>query len=176
MSFAAILVLHKAPSASEYTISTLIPKINMNSLVGISAISMAYTGAEITSNFASEMENPKKDYPRAILVSAVLVCVLYITGSVAMTMLMPTSEIFAYTGTLDALKTDSLLNENLPKTIHKGGAGRKAQHHFLPQTVCVRHITLITAQRQDSDYTDFLIKSLKSFAIICLAFSSKYTA
>lgn len=103
MSFAAILVLHKAPSASEYTISTLIPKINMNSLVGISAISMAYTGAEITANFASEMENPKKDYPRAILVSAVLVCVLYITGSVAMTMLMPTSEIFAYTGTLDAL-------------------------------------------------------------------------
>lgn len=75
----------------------------MNSLVAISGITFAYTGAEFTANFASEMKNPQKDYPRAIMIAAGTICVLYVIGSVCMTMLMPTSEIFAYTGTLDAL-------------------------------------------------------------------------
>ena len=103
MSFLAIVVLKKAPSASTYTAATLIPKLNMNSLVAISGITFAYTGAELTANFISDMENPKKDYPRAIFVAACTICVLYVIGSICITMLMPTSEIFAYTGTLEAL-------------------------------------------------------------------------
>ena len=103
MAILAVVVFKKAPSASEYTIATLTPKLNMNSLVAISGITFAYTGAEFTANFASEMKNPQKDYPRAIMIAAGTICVLYVIGSVCMTMLMPTSEIFAYTGTLDAL-------------------------------------------------------------------------
>ena len=101
MAILAVVVFKKAPSASEYTIATLTPKLNMNSLVAISGITFAYT--EFTANFASEMKNPQKDYPRAIMIAAGTICVLYVIGSVCMTMLMPTSEIFAYTGTLDAL-------------------------------------------------------------------------
>lgn len=103
MAVLAIVVLKKAPSESTYTIATMTPKLNMNSLVAISGITFAYTGAEFTANFASEMENPQRDYPRAIIIAAITICVLYVSGSVCMTMLMPTSEIFAYTGTLDAL-------------------------------------------------------------------------
>lgn len=103
MSILAIVILKKAPSASTYTMVTLCPKLNMNSLVAVSGITFAYTGAELTANFISDMENPKKDYPKAILISAITICVLYVVGSVCMTMLMPTSEIFAYTGTLEAL-------------------------------------------------------------------------
>lgn len=103
MSILAIVVLKKAPSASTYTAATLCPKLNMNSLVAISGITFAYTGAELTANFISDMDNPKRDYPRAILAAAVTICVLYVIGSVCITMLMPTSEIFAYNGTLEAL-------------------------------------------------------------------------
>lgn len=103
MAILAVVILKKAPSVSTYTIETLTPKLNMNSLVAISGITFAYTGAEFTANFASEMENPQRDYPRAIMIAAGTICVLYVCGSVCMTMLMPTSEIFAYTGTLDAL-------------------------------------------------------------------------
>lgn len=103
MSFLAIFVLHKAPSASTYTIATMTPKLNGNSLVAISGIIFAYTGAELTANFVSEMDRPQKNFPKAIIISASVVCLLYVVGSIAMTMLMPTSKIFAYTGTLDAL-------------------------------------------------------------------------
>ena len=76
----------------------------MNSLVAISGITFAYTGAEFTANFASEMKNPQKDYPRAIMIAAGTICVLYVIGSVCMTMLMPTSEnLLRIQGLLDAL-------------------------------------------------------------------------
>ena len=45
MAILAVVVFKKAPSASEYTIATLTPKLNMNSLVAISGITFAYTGA-----------------------------------------------------------------------------------------------------------------------------------
>ncbi len=103
LSFLAVGVLHKAPSASVYTVSSMMPKVNMNSFVAISSIMFAYAGAEVTANFASEMKNPQKDFPRAIMLSAGIVCALYVIGSIAMTMLLPTSKIYAYTGTLDGL-------------------------------------------------------------------------
>lgn len=109
MAILAIVVLKVAPSASEYTVATMTPKMNMNSLVAISGITFAYTGAEFTANFVSDMKNPQKDYPRAIMIAAGLICVLYVVGAVCMTMLLPTSEIFAYTGTLDALTKASEL-------------------------------------------------------------------
>ena len=61
-----------------------------------------HTGAQLAANFISEMENPQKNYPRAICTRSGDYRVLYAIGSIAMTML-PTSEIQSSTGTLDAL-------------------------------------------------------------------------
>lgn len=102
-AIAAIVIFKKAPSSSVYTVSTLTPKLNMNSMVAISSILFAYTGAQLTANFCSEMENPRRDYPRTIIVAATIVGVLYAVGSICMTMLLPTSKIVSSTGVLDAL-------------------------------------------------------------------------
>lgn len=103
MAFLAIVVLKKAPSASVYTIASMTPKPNGNSLVAISGIIFAYTGAEISATYVTEMENPKKNFPKAIITAAILICILYVCGSVAITSLLPTSEILASTGILDSL-------------------------------------------------------------------------
>lgn len=99
----AIVVFQKAPSASVYNAASLTPKLNMNSLVAISSIMFAYTGAQLTANFCSEMENPRRDYPRTIIVAATIIGVLYAVGSICMTMLLPTSKITSSTGILDAM-------------------------------------------------------------------------
>lgn len=88
---------------STYTVSDLMPKMNANSFVAISAIIFGYTGGEVVANFVTEIENPRKNYPKAILLSAVLVGVIYVIGSIAITSLMPTSAIKASTGILDAI-------------------------------------------------------------------------
>lgn len=103
MSFIAVVFLKLEPSASSYTVQTLLPRLNGNSLVAISGIIFAYTGAEITANFVTEMDNPQKNFPRAIILSASAVCILYILGSIAITMVLPPSEITASTGILDSL-------------------------------------------------------------------------
>lgn len=102
LAVVAVGFLGKTPE-SAYTVSSLMPKMNGNSLVAISAIIFGYTGGEVVANFVTEIENPRKNYPKAILLSAVLVGVIYVIGSVAITSLMPTSEIKASTGILDAI-------------------------------------------------------------------------
>ncbi|EGT4035815.1 APC family permease [Clostridioides difficile] len=103
MAFMSVVILKKAPSASIYTIQNIIPKIDANSLVSISAIIFALSGAETTANFITEMDNAKKNFPKAILTVAVLIGGIYILGSVAITMILPPDEIAASTGILDAL-------------------------------------------------------------------------
>ena len=53
--------------ASTYTIRDLTPKMNANSFVAISAIIFGYTGGEVVANFVTEIENPRKNYPKAML-------------------------------------------------------------------------------------------------------------
>lgn len=103
MAFLAVVVLKKAPSASTYTVASMTPKLNGNSLVAISGIIFAYTGAEISATYVTEIENPKKNFPKAIITAATLICILYVLGSVAITSILPTSEIQASTGILDCL-------------------------------------------------------------------------
>lgn len=70
MAFLAVVVLKKAPSASTYTVASMTPKLNGNSLVAISGIIFAYTGAEISATYVTEIENPKKNFPKAIITAA----------------------------------------------------------------------------------------------------------
>ena len=103
MSFLTVVILKKAPSASVYSVATMTPKLTMSSLVEISSIMFSYTGAQLAANFISEMENPQKNYPKAIITAAAIIGVLYVIGSTALTMLLPTSKIQSSTGVLDAL-------------------------------------------------------------------------
>lgn len=102
-SFLAVVILKKIPSASTYTVSTLTPKINPNSFVAISAIIFGFTGAETLANFITQIEKPEKNFPKAIFISAITVAILYILGSIAITMLMSPDDITASKGILDSL-------------------------------------------------------------------------
>lgn len=90
-------------SASVYTAQAMVPKLNANSFVAISSVSFALGGAETTANFVTEIDNPKKNFPRAILIAACLITGLYILGSIAITLILPTNKITASEGVLYAL-------------------------------------------------------------------------
>lgn len=102
MGFISILILGNQ-SASVYTLETLTPVLNWDSLSAISSIMFALAGAEVTANFVTEMENPKRDFPRAIIIAAAIVAGLYVLGSIAITMILPSDQITASQGLLVAL-------------------------------------------------------------------------
>ncbi|GAA0744836.1 APC family permease [Clostridium oceanicum] len=102
MAFIAVIAFGYKP-ASTYTVSTLMPKLNMDSLVAISAVMFGLSGAETTANFVTEMDKPEVTFPKAIMISAALVAGLYVLGSIAITMIVPTDQITASEGVLVAL-------------------------------------------------------------------------
>lgn len=102
MGFVSVYVFGHKP-ASIYTVQTMMPKLNVNSFAAISSIMFALSGAETTANFVTEIDNPKKNFPKAILIAAALVSGLYVLGSIAITMILPTDQITASEGILVAL-------------------------------------------------------------------------
>ncbi len=102
LAFVAVFVFKVRP-ASVYTVSTMTPKINVNSLSAISSIMFALAGAEVSANFVTEMDNPRRDFPKAIMIAAAIVGGLYVLGSIAITMILPTDQITASQGVLAAI-------------------------------------------------------------------------
>lgn len=106
MAFGAAIFFDR-PSASVYMVETMTPVLNWDSLGAISSVMFAFAGSELTANFVTEMENPKRDFPRAIFIAAAVVAGIYMLGSVAITMIMPTDQITASQGILVSLATIS---------------------------------------------------------------------
>ncbi len=101
LAFVSVFIFKVKP-ASVYTVATLTPKINVNSLSAISSIMFALAGAEVCANFVNEMDNPRRDFPKAIMIAAAIVGGLYVLGSIAITMILPADQITASQGILAA--------------------------------------------------------------------------
>lgn len=102
LAFVSVFIF-KNPPASVYDVSTLTPKLNMDSLSAISSIMFALAGAETTANFITDVKDYKKTFPKAIMIAAAIVGGLYVLGSIAITMIFPTSKITASRGVLESL-------------------------------------------------------------------------
>jgi len=59
--------------ANKYTLASLIPSFNLNSLSYISVILFNCLGFEVVCTFADDMENPKKQIPQAIIAGGIVI-------------------------------------------------------------------------------------------------------
>ena len=88
----------KNPIPTDYSFQSWIPKFNSGNLLFLVTLSYALAGGEITSAFVTDLENPKKDFPKATLISALVIALCYIFGTVAITLLLSPEEIGAASG------------------------------------------------------------------------------
>lgn len=108
-AFIGVLALKKQAPASVYTATSIMPKMNANSFVAISAIIFGFTGAETLAPFIKSIDEPEKNFPKAVLISAIIVAALYIIGTIAITLLLNPDEITASRGILDAISKGASL-------------------------------------------------------------------
>jgi amino acid transporter len=78
---------------------------NLNNLSYLSGIILLFAGVEVQAVHASEMENPKKQYPAAIFISSIIVFVLFTFGSLAIAAVVPNSQLQLESGLMQALST-----------------------------------------------------------------------
>ena len=78
---------------------------NLNNLSYLSGIILLFAGVEVQAVHATEMENPKKQYPLAIFISAIIVFALFTFGSLAIAAVVPNSQLQLESGLMQALST-----------------------------------------------------------------------
>src|SRR5262250_198143 len=72
------------PPANELNLATLKPDLNnVPALNLLASIAFAFAGLELASTMADEVENPRRNLPRAIFISGPLIAVAYIFGTAA---------------------------------------------------------------------------------------------
>lgn len=72
----------------------LIPDLsNFNNLVLAAGIFLFYAGMEMNSIHVKEIDNPSRNYPLAILISSVATVVIFVLGTLAIALIIPSSQI-----------------------------------------------------------------------------------
>ena len=95
--------LNGHPSANPITRQNIVP--DLGHLAGLNlwaSIAFAFAGLELSSAMGGEVRNPRRNLPRAILISAPLIALVYILGTGALLWLIPTGEINIVSGFLQA--------------------------------------------------------------------------
>jgi amino acid transporter len=90
--------------ANEYTVASLLPSFDINSLSFISVILFNFLGFEIICTFAGSMENPKKQIPKAIIVGGLVIAAIYIFSAFGIGVAIPTKDVSTSSGLIDAIQ------------------------------------------------------------------------
>ena len=86
-------------SAIQFTSSNILPSVkNLGDLSFMVVIIFSLIGLEMSAIHAGEVKNPKRDFPRALIWSAVIIVLSEIFASVAIAVIMPKSSLNIVSG------------------------------------------------------------------------------
>ena len=89
--------------ANEYTLSSLLPSFDINSLSFISVIIFNCLGFEVICTLTDSMDNPKRDIPRSIITGGIVIAAIYLFCAFGIGAAIPADQISSDTGLLDAM-------------------------------------------------------------------------
>ena len=100
---AIVWMIQGHPVHINLSFNHLIPDwTNTNSWVSLTAIMTAFLGMELASVHVNQVENPQKNFPRAIICSVILILSTMILGSLAIAFVLPANEINLVDGVMQA--------------------------------------------------------------------------
>ncbi|MFL6568729.1 MAG: APC family permease [Chthoniobacterales bacterium] len=101
--FAGAFAFFKAP-ANPITASQLVPDFGNIPLLNLWAtIAFAFAGLELVATMGQEIRDPERNLPRSIYISAPLIALIYICGTIAVLWLTPRDQINVTAGPLQAI-------------------------------------------------------------------------
>ncbi len=91
------------PVQTELSWGALIPSFtSVSNLVFLAGLFLAFAGLEVSATYASDVEKPQKNYPRAIILGAVITFGLFMLGSLAIAFVIPKEQISLVAGLMEA--------------------------------------------------------------------------
>ncbi len=89
-------------SATPYRAADLVPALDFKYFSTFAWLIFAIAGAEGAGPYVHEMKDPSRSYPRAVILATLLIGMLYVLGTVAVSFLLPAGSIDKATAVFDA--------------------------------------------------------------------------
>ena len=107
------------PTTIRFSASALLPNVSHLSTVvlALGALLTSFVGMEMSASHAEEVKNPKRDFPRAILFSTIIILALAIIGTIALAAIVPPGQVNPLNGFMQAV-------EKIEATFHLDGLVR----------------------------------------------------
>lgn len=86
----------------SFTREQILPDFALQDWVALSGIMLSFAGIEIATVHVSDVDNPCQVFPKALMLSAVIICVTLLLGSLAVAMVVPSSELSLVAGVMQA--------------------------------------------------------------------------
>ena len=81
-----------------------IPDMKMSNMSFFAGVILGYFGIEMAAYHAREARDPKRDYPKAIMLSVVTIVAVFIMGSLAIAVVVPAKDISLVAGLMQAME------------------------------------------------------------------------
>lgn len=88
--------------ANEFTIPSLLPALDVQSLSNLSVILFNFLGFEVVTTFASEMKDPGREIPKAIVLGGILIAIFYLLAAFGISVAIPVKELGASSGLIES--------------------------------------------------------------------------
>ncbi|MFI4938366.1 MAG: amino acid permease [Candidatus Berkiellales bacterium] len=92
------------PLKIEMSVANLIPHFDPSNMVFFAGVLLAFAGMEMSAYHAREAKHPQQDYPRAILISSVIIILLSILGSLSIAFVVSHHEVSLFAGLMQAFR------------------------------------------------------------------------
>ena len=90
----------------EMSLKALVPSFDqIGDLPFLASLFFTFTGLEVFASYAGDVQNPQKNYPRAIFLSALITFMLFILGSLAIAIIIPNHQINLIEGVMQTFST-----------------------------------------------------------------------
>lgn len=99
----AMWIVGGNPSEVAFDLPSIAPHFQDKSLwVSLTAIMMSFCGIEIATVHANDVKNPQHAFPRALIISVVIILVTLILGSLSIAIVLPQNDINLVAGIMQA--------------------------------------------------------------------------
>ena len=104
----AVLLGVRHGSVTPFSLASLKPVWNWDTVNFWSQIAFAFTGLELVSAMGDEVRDPQRTLPRAVYAAGALIAAMYIVGTLAVLALVPAADVSATSGVFHAITVGSI--------------------------------------------------------------------
>lgn len=88
----------------NFSITNLLPHVGyIDQYVALTGIVLSFSGMELTAAHINDVNQPQKKYPRALIVSAIIILITMIAGSLSIAIVVPNNQLSLISGLMQAM-------------------------------------------------------------------------